>query len=59
MGLFNKLGRQVEQFKTKAKNAAEEYEAYRCSECGTRFSEQHEQCPECESRDTVSLDRQE
>lgn len=50
MGLFRKLGRQVEQFKTDAEEAAEEYEAYQCEDCGMRFNEQYEQCSECGSR---------
>ncbi len=54
MGVFKKLGRQVEQFKSKAETAAENHSAYQCKECGERFRKYHEQCPECESRETIS-----
>lgn len=47
MGLFNRLGREVEQFKQTAKSAAEEDAEYRCRACDARFTTHHEQCPEC------------
>ncbi len=50
MGLFRKLGRQAEQFKTKMADAANENSVSRCEACDTRFSEQYEQCPECGSK---------
>ncbi|WP_101296498.1 hypothetical protein [Halegenticoccus soli] len=59
MNLFRKLGRQVEQFKTKAKAASRDRASYRCTECGARFSEQRERCPECGSGDVVSVTQQE
>ncbi len=49
MGLFRKLGRQVEQFTKTAKTAAEEHVVYQCDNCGARFSEPPKQCPECTS----------
>lgn len=53
MGLFRKLGRQVEQFTTKAKTAAEEHAVYQCEDCGARFDEPPQRCPECAS-ETIS-----
>lgn len=47
MGFFNELGRQVEQFKRTATNAAAGRAAYRCRACDERFESQHDQCPEC------------
>lgn len=47
MGLFNRLGREVEQFKQTAKESAEEAKDYRCEECDARFSTDHDYCPEC------------
>lgn len=47
MGLFNRLGREVEQFKQTAKNAAEEDAEYRCRACDARFTTRHDRCPEC------------
>ena len=47
MGLFRKLGRQVEEFKQTANEAAEESKPFRCSECDTRFATEQNPCPEC------------
>lgn len=58
MGLFRKLGRQVEQFKEEAKTAAENHVANECKECGARFSDQHDQCPECKCGDVISVEQQ-
>ncbi|WP_168191245.1 hypothetical protein [Haloprofundus sp. MHR1] len=49
MGIFNELGRQVEQFKRTVQTTADENAAYRCQECDARFHAHHEQCPECGS----------
>ena len=55
MNPFRKLGRQVEQFKSKAKQAAEEQTDYRCTECDTRFGEHHQRCPECDAESVVAI----
>ncbi|WP_224332294.1 hypothetical protein [Haloprofundus halobius] len=47
MGIFNELGRQVEQFKQSVEKTAEENAAYQCRECDARFHTHHDQCPEC------------
>lgn len=47
MGLFERLGRGVEEFKQTAQRAAAESAAYRCRACGERLQTDHEQCPEC------------
>ncbi|MDZ5810601.1 hypothetical protein U4E84_04480 [Halorubrum sp. AD140] len=47
MGLFNALGRRVEEFKQTAENAAERAETVQCPACDERFDSTHERCPEC------------
>lgn len=47
MGLFNRLGREVEQFKQTAKDAAEEDATYRCRACDARFTTPVDRCQEC------------
>ena len=47
MGLFRKLGREVEQFKRTASEAAAEDGAYRCESCEAAFDADHDRCPEC------------
>ena len=47
MGLFNKVGRQVEKFKQTAKNAAESAETSQCPACDEQFDSAYEHCPEC------------
>lgn len=47
MGLFTKLGRQVEELKQTAQNAADSGGTYQCPVCDEQFDSKHEQCPEC------------
>ena len=56
MGLFEKFGRQVEQFKRTAKEAAEEDANYRCRACDARFNAHNDQCPECGAQEVVATD---
>lgn len=58
MELFKKLGRQVEQFKAEATDAAERHgnRNYRCEACGAGFDEHRDQCPDCGSNDVVPVD---
>lgn len=56
MGLFEKLGRNVERFKQDAKAAADESAAYECLACGARLHAEHEECPECGSDDVAETD---
>ncbi|MFC7007364.1 hypothetical protein [Halalkalicoccus salilacus] len=51
MGIFNRLGREVEQFKQTAKNAAAEDAEYRCRACDARFTAQNDRCPECGAKE--------
>jgi hypothetical protein len=46
MGFFEKVGRQVEQFKQTAKAAADENAEYQCQSCNARFNANDDQCPE-------------
>lgn len=53
MGLFRKIGRQVEQFKREATAAADRETEYECTACGTRFDADRDRCSECGSEDIV------
>jgi rRNA maturation endonuclease Nob1 len=55
MGIFNKLGRQVEQFKQTAKEAAAESADYQCQACDSRFHTEYEECPECGAAAVTSV----
>ena len=59
MGLFNRLGREIEQFSQSAKAAAAETEKYYCDDCGARFHTDYEECPECGSPDVTALSEDE
>ncbi|WP_436908520.1 hypothetical protein [Halosimplex marinum] len=54
MGIFNRLGREVEEFKQSAKQAAEEGRDYRCEACDARFSTDYEECPDCGAEAVVA-----
>ncbi|MFB6140136.1 MAG: hypothetical protein ABEJ26_06850 [Halosimplex sp.] len=58
MGLFNRLGREVEEFRQTAKQSARESHDYRCEACEARFSVDSETCPECGSDDVVATDEE-
>lgn len=47
MGLFRKLGQEVERFKQTATEAAAEDGAYRCETCKAEFAADRDRCPEC------------
>ncbi|QLG28455.1 hypothetical protein HUG10_13250 [Halorarum halophilum] len=53
MGLFRKLGKEVEQFKRTATEAAAEDGAYRCEACEAEFAAEYDQCPECGAETVV------
>lgn len=48
MGLFENLGRKVEQFKQEASDSAED-PSHACTDCGEQFYTDYEACPECDS----------
>ncbi|UIP00415.1 hypothetical protein Hbl1158_03355 [Halobaculum sp. CBA1158] len=54
MGLFERIGRQVEQFKQTAKAEAERNAEYRCQACGERFEVDRDECPECGAEAVVA-----
>ena len=60
MGIFNELGRQAEQFKQKAKEAAEEHADakekidYQCQNCDAQFQTEYDECPECGAQEITS-----
>lgn len=55
MGLFNKLGRNVEQFKQTAADAADQQAEYECQACESRFHTDNEVCPECGASEVHAL----
>ena len=54
MGIFDELGRRVEQFKQEASAVAESGDEYQCRECESRFHVAYEECPECGAEDVVA-----
>ncbi|MCU4924369.1 hypothetical protein OB905_00010 [Halobacteria archaeon AArc-dxtr1] len=56
MGLFESLGRRVEQFKQTAKEAAEENATYRCAACGSQFNAHDGTCPKCGADAVVTVE---
>ncbi|WP_324760184.1 hypothetical protein [Haloarcula montana] len=56
MGLFNKLGRNVERFKQTATDAADQQAEYECSACESRFHTDHDDCPECGATEIRPID---
>jgi uncharacterized OB-fold protein len=55
MGLFEKLGREVESFKQQAEDASEASASRRCTDCGTLVYTERSDCPEC-GGETVAAD---
>lgn len=55
MGIFNTIGRQIEQFKQNAKEAAEETAEYQCQACNARFHTEYDECPDCGAQDVKAL----
>lgn len=47
MGLFEQIGRQVEQFRQTAKETAAANADYHCRACEARFDTHEVQCPDC------------
>ncbi len=55
MGLFEKLGREVESFKQQAEDASEAAASHRCVDCGEPVYTDRSDCPEC-GGETVAED---
>ena len=49
MGLFEDLGKKVEQFKQQAESASQKQADRKCAECETLIYTDREDCPECGS----------
>jgi rRNA maturation endonuclease Nob1 len=47
MGIFRKMGRNVEEFAQSVKESADESAGYRCVDCDEGFHVNRETCPEC------------
>lgn len=56
MGLFERLGREVEEFKQTAQRTAEESADYRCDACGERFHAAREECAACGAEQIERID---
>jgi hypothetical protein len=56
MGLFENLGRKVEEFKQEATEASREQASYRCGECGELVYGGRDDCSECGSENLVPRD---
>ncbi|MFB6232817.1 MAG: hypothetical protein ABEH61_01020 [Haloarculaceae archaeon] len=56
MGLFNRLGRKVEQIKREAESASEGTATHGCEECGTLLYSDFEACPECGEAAVTAID---
>ena len=59
MGFFERVGRQVEQFKQTVTETAKANANYQCEACDARFYSQHDQCPECGAEPIVSTTAEE
>lgn len=55
MGLFNRLGRNVERFKQNVTDAQSDEATHRCRDCDQRFFADRETCSECGSEDVVPI----
>ena len=55
MGLFNDLGRKVEELKQEVETASDDEATHRCIECETRLYTDHDECPECGSTSVLPL----
>jgi rRNA maturation endonuclease Nob1 len=56
MGLFNRLGRRVEELKQEATSASKESASHWCEACETSLYTGHDECPECGERAVVAVD---
>jgi len=56
MGLFNRLGRNVERFKQSVSEAQSEEATHACRDCDQRFFADRDTCSECGSEAVVALD---
>lgn len=56
MGLFRKLGQQVEEFAQATRDAADESADFRCAACGESLHTDHDRCPECGEDAVVPVD---
>lgn len=59
MGIFNRLGRNVERFKQSVTDAQSEEATHRCRECDQRFYADRDACSECGSEAVVPIESDE
>ncbi|MGB9951794.1 hypothetical protein [Haloarcula sp. Atlit-120R] len=55
MGIFNDLGRKVEELKQEVGNASDDEATHRCIECETLLYADHDECPDCGSTSVMAL----
>lgn len=55
MGFFERVGRQVEEFKQTAAEVAKEDANYQCRACEKRLHTEHDQCPDCGAEEVVAI----
>ena len=53
MGLFEKFGRKVEEFKQQAESASHDQANRKCGDCGTLIYTERDDCPDCGSDDIL------
>ena len=56
MGFFERIGRQVEQFKQTAEESTAENADYHCRACGAGFNAHEGQCPDCGAKAVTSTE---
>ncbi|MFB6308139.1 MAG: hypothetical protein ABEH35_02315 [Haloarculaceae archaeon] len=56
MGLFEKLGREVETFKQNMESSADEADTYRCENCEATFTVAYAECPDCGAEAVAAVD---
>jgi len=56
MGIFENLGRKVEEFKQQAEEASQQQAVAECADCGESVYTEREDCPACGSDDLVATD---
>lgn len=56
MGLFNRLGRKVEELKQEAESASQDEATHQCEHCETLLYTDYPECPECGEEAVVALE---
>ncbi len=54
MGIFNKVGREVERLKQNVTAVAEKQSDYQCLACDAQLHTEYDECPECGAQEVTS-----